>query len=262
MKNFYKNVSIVPIILILFLCVGVAAGYGYGNGNSGSGSGSSGSSGGVSASNVEPFSNIIKYEVRHNSLVANKSVEYAFTSPELGIYQILVNGKENQFDIPVRIETLKNKSKYATKQAPGIIYKNDTVLIGTKRINYITVRFRVENSWIKQNNLSMLPYLLKWNGTTWLVLKTNVIGKDDNYTYLESPKAGGTFLSIYAISAPPKRPNQIIASQGTTQKQEDSKDVSPEVIEEIKKEKGLPGFDSTTFIIGMMLLSVYLRRKR
>lgn len=253
MKNFYKNVNIVPIILILFLCVDIAAGYG---------GSSSGGSRGMSTSNVDPFSNIIKYEIRYNDFVVNKTVEYTFTTPEFGIYQVLINGKENEYDISVRIEDLRNKSKYAKKQAPGLIYKNETVLIGNKRINYIAIRYKVNNSWIKDNNLSnaQYPRLLKWNGTTWLVLKTNIIGKDNNYTYFEASKAGSVFLSIFAISAPPKMSNQTIASQGTIQKQEDNKDVAPEIIEEIE-EKKLPGFDSTTFIISMMLLSVYVKRK-
>jgi len=34
-------------------------------------------------------------------------VEYSFTLPELAIYQIVVTGKENQYDVPVKVEALK-----------------------------------------------------------------------------------------------------------------------------------------------------------
>lgn len=101
----------------------------------------------------EPYDNIDQYETITRNLVSNQTIDYAFISPEFSIYKVFINGKNNEYDIPVRIDSLKNKSIYAKKLVPGTIYKNENILIGTKRINYVALKFRVKNSWISDNKL-------------------------------------------------------------------------------------------------------------
>ena len=189
----------------------------------------------------------------------NQSVEYSFTTPEFSIYQILLYGKENEYDMPVRIESLKNTSRYA-KRAPGIVYRNENVWLGSSRLKYISVRFRVNNSWIKYNDLdnSRLFYLLKWNGTAWLVLRTNMIDKDVTYTYFEAQKAGNSRIGIFAISAPIRKTNTTDVV--TIEKDEN---VVP-VIEEIedKSPNRLSGFYIIITIVGTILSYIYICKKR
>lgn len=241
--------------------------YGYGGDSSGD------SGGAMATSNVDPYSNIVKYEVRDGNLIANLSIEYSFTTPEFGIYQILINGKENEFDIPIRIEDLRNTSIYA-EPVPGIVYRNENVWLGSTRVNYIGIRFRVKNSWITDNGIDdgRLPYLLKWNGTTWSVLKTNMTGKDDIYTYLESPKAGNSRIGIFAISAPTIRANGIMANDSINITTENM--VIPEhTVSDLngtgKKApsggigfKGYLGFGIVMTIIGIIIMLIYIGEKK
>lgn len=241
-----KILMIIVISLILAKVV-----YGYGEG-----------SGGMTASNIDPYGNIAKYEVRDGNLIYNKSVEYSFTTPEFGIYKVLINGKETEYDIPVRIENLRNTSKYA-KPAPGIVYRNENVWIGTKRLNYIGVIFKVKNSWMTENSLNETnhPYLLKWNGSTWLVLKTNTTGKDEIYTYLESPRAGSSYIGIFAISAPPKRintnGNNKTLENWSANFAEIEEDVVPDI--EVIENKKSPAFE---IVISMMILLIICTYKK
>lgn len=231
------------IVIFLILAKGV---YGYGEG-----------SGGMTTSNIDPYSNIVKYEVREGNLIYNRSVEYSFTTPEFGIFKVLVNGNETEYNIPVRIETLRNTSKYA-KPAPGIVYRNENVWIGTKRLNYVGIRFKVKNSWIVENNLNdtIHPYLLKWNGTVWLVLKTNITGNDSINTYFEAPRVGSSNIGIFAISAPPKIVNNMKVDWAPNSS-EIEENVDP-IIESIQI-KNSSAFD---IIISMLiLLIVYVCRK-
>lgn len=243
-------------ILIIFSTV-VTVGYGYGS----SSGGSSNSGRGITTSNIDSYNNIAKYETVEKNLVYNKSIEYSFTTPEFCIYQILVNGRENEFSIPIRIEDLKNTSRYA-KRAPGIVYRNENVWLGSTRINYIGIKFKIKNSWIDENGIddSRLPYLLKWNGTVWMVLKTNMTSKDGVYTYFESPKAGNSRIGIFAISAPAKKMNQTtnVSSKNVEQYEE----VIPNIVEEKEKvdNKELPGFDVVIAIIALSLIYVSKRR--
>ncbi len=252
---------LIKMILTVFVIfsITVMVGYGYGE------------SRGMTTSNVDPYSNIIKYEVVERNLIVNQSVEYPFTTPEFGIYQILAYGKENEYDISIRIEDLKNTSKYA-KPAPGIVYRNENVWLGSTRINYISVRFRVENSWIKDNGIDdgRLLYLLKWNGTVWSVLKTNMTGKDDIYTYFESPKAGNSRIGIFAISASMRRTdNSINATTGnsTVTSEEEYEEIAPDLEEKEEKDetnifKGFLGFGMVIVIIGIIIFLIYIGEKK
>jgi PGF-pre-PGF domain-containing protein len=190
MKTYHRLISITLIISILFSISAMTV-CGYGTSNI------------TDTKSKDSNGNIIVYETRHQNLVVNQSARYQFFAPELSIYEILVTGKSNELNTTVRVEDLIGTSRYVNKSSPGIVYRNENVWIGSDRVEYITVRFRVNNSWMNSNKLndSHYPHLLKWNGETWLVLKTDIVDKDNNNTYFEAPKAGSTSLSIFAISA-------------------------------------------------------------
>lgn len=258
MKMYHMPTKIILTFVIFSITVMVGYGYGYGGGGSSSG-GSNGGSRVITTSNIDPYSNIFKYEVVERNLIANQSVEYPFITQEFGIYQILVNGKENEYSVPIRIEDLKNTSIYAKKSAPGIVYKDENVWLGSGRIKYISVRIRVNNSWLENNSIDdgRIPYLLKWDGTTWLILKTNITGKDDTYTYLESSKAGNSRIGIFAISVPIKRLANMTLKNATISVDQ-YEEVVPEIEETEITHKNAPGFDVITIIIGII---IYMTRK-
>lgn len=203
----------------------------------------------------EPYDNIDQYETITRNLVSNQTIDYAFISPEFSIYKVFINGKNNEYDIPVRIDSLKNKSIYAKKLVPGTIYKNENILIGTKRINYVALKFRVKNSWISDNKLDdgNPPRLLVWNGTTWLMLATNTTGKDDAYTYYDAPKVGRFSLGVFAISAFPKKANQTHTITPSI-----NEDIVIPEIEEIDTPNKAPGFDIIITVIGIIISITYI----
>jgi hypothetical protein len=88
--------------------------------------------------------------------------------------------------------------------APGIIYKNVNIWVGTtgfavpKNIKEATIVFRVENSWLGSNNLAGSDIkMLHWDGNQWTQLETAQTTKDDTYTYYE---AKTNAFSPFAIS--------------------------------------------------------------
>lgn len=267
MKIYHELTKIILTAFIIF-SITVVIGYGYGGSSSGSSSSGSNSGGGVTNSNIDPYSNIVKYEVRDGNLFANKTTEYSFVTPEFSIYKILLNGKENEYGVSVRIEDLKNTSKLGNgmvKPAPGVVYRNENIGLGSSRLNYMGIMFRVKNSWLEDNGLndSRIPYLLKYNGTAWIVLKTNMTGKDNIYTYFESPKAGNSRVGLFAISAPINRivsANAIPKNISTTQ--EEYEEIIPDIEEKEIKSKGIPGFGIHMIIIGVALSLIYINKKR
>jgi PGF-pre-PGF domain-containing protein len=225
----------------------------------------------ISTSNVDPFDNIIKYEKRENDIIVDKSTTYVFTTPEFSIYEVTVNSRENFPMVPMRIEHLKSASVYTQEDAPGLVYANENVWIGSKRLNYMSVKFRINNSWMEENSINeeYVVSLLRWNGTTWLAYKITMTGTDDSYTYFESGnmstpllRAGTASLSLFAISAFPKK---IDASN--------TGDVMPTVQEEeiihpdkdeiyIDDTKNLPGFDIVTVMFSTILSIMLIRKIR
>ena len=153
------------------------------------GTGSSGSGGGGGGGGLvsgEPFDNIAKSESYDKDLVANMPVTYAFKTPELGVYEIALTGKENEPGVTLRAEALKGTSKQVTAQPPGTVYKNVNILAATQRMKEALIRFRVANSWFGSNNLAGSDVkMFHWDGSQWLQLETAQTAKDDTYYYYE-----------------------------------------------------------------------------
>jgi len=146
-----------------------------------------GGSGGSGIVTAEPYENIVKAETKEKSLLANQPVTYAFTSPELGVYEISITGKENENDIAVKVEALKNTSKLVTASAPGIVYKNLNILAGTRKIKEAIIRFKVDNSWLDSGSLAGSSIkIVKWDGSKWVQLETTEKTKDSAFTYYEA----------------------------------------------------------------------------
>ena len=176
-------------------------------GNSGSGGGGGGGGGGGIIT-AEPYTNILKFERQDADFIKGSPVTYSFTNPVFSIYQVLVTGRENEGQIGLRIEHLKNASALVNRNPPGAVYANENLWIGSKRVDYIVIRFRVNNSFLSDNGLETKDlYLLRFNDG-WTKLNTKVINSDGNYTYFEAKSPG---MSSFAVSGL-KNATQVSAS--------------------------------------------------
>ncbi len=155
--------------------------------------------------------NILKSETKVNDIVAYKPVEYSFTSPELAIYQIVITGKENQYDVPVKVEALKWSPESLPKSAPGKVYRNLNIIADTKNFKEASISFRAENSWIESSGLGYDEIkMFRWTGTEWSKLDTNKKTKDATYSYYEARTYG---FSHFAISGQKTEPVSAAVKQ-------------------------------------------------
>ncbi len=145
--------------------------------------------------------NIIKFETRYGGLVAGLSMVYKFTTPELAVYEVNITSIDNNGDTPLRIELLKGISVFPdVRSFPWTVYKYIDISLGTNKIDNVNIRYKVENSWLNNRNLSRYDIrLFIWNkeDKKWYVLKTKIINKDDGYVYYQSET---TDLSIFVIA--------------------------------------------------------------
>lgn len=210
-------------------------------------------SGGVTT--AEPFENIAKAERIERDLVADKPILYTFKTPELGIYEIVVTGKENEPLIAIRVEALKGTSKLVAAPAPGTVYKNVNIWAGSKRVREALVRFKVENSWIEGNSLARTEVqMLRWAEGEWKTLETREIGKDDLYTYFEAKTPSLSMFAISGIKPVPTPTPEVTITPTPT----------PEVITPTPTptKKPTPGFEIAASLIAIALVYLLVKKRR
>lgn len=135
---------------------------------------------------IKKSENIAKFEIRDKNLITGLPVTYQFTTSDIAIYEVNVTGITNESYISLNIKLLKGVPIYA-KSFPWTVYKYYDISLDTRQIRKMTLRYRVENSWINNSNVSDIR-LFRWNGTAkkWYELSSKIINKDSNYTYYES----------------------------------------------------------------------------
>jgi len=167
--------------------------------SSGTSSGGGGE-GGPGVTTSEPFENIEKAERYDKSLIANTPVTYSFSAAEHGLSEVIITGKENENWIAVRIEALKGSSKNVGTPAPGTVYKNLNIIVGTKKIKEAIIKFKVENSWLNSNDLAGSDVrLVRWDGSKWEQLETALMSKDATSTYYEAKTYAFSYFAIIAL---------------------------------------------------------------
>lgn len=151
---------------------------------------------------TEPPENIVKTERYDKDLIADTPVIYTFKEPEHRISEIVVTSKENLKDIPIRVEALKDTAKGVSTHAPGAVYKNLNIVVGTTKIKEAVIKFNVENSWLDSNNLASSDVrMIKWDGSKWNTLETTEKNKGGTFTYYEAKT--DSFSSFAITSTPP-----------------------------------------------------------
>ncbi|MCZ7382754.1 MAG: PGF-pre-PGF domain-containing protein [Candidatus Methanoperedens sp.] len=163
-----------------------------GGGNNPSSSGGGGGGGGGGGPSGENYSNILVKENYDLYIAKDIVTSYAFTNKSNPVEFVNITGNTSAGIINVAVEALKNTSTLVKNPAPGIIYKNVNIWVGTtgfavpKNIKEATIVFRVENSWLASNGLGGSDVRLeKWDGSQWRQLETSEITRDDLYTYFE-----------------------------------------------------------------------------
>lgn len=250
MENKLKIVYATFAILMIVAIVAVSASsYGYGEG---SGEGTC-NEGVVTGENL---GNVANYQTIEKDLIDNMSIIYEFTSPEFSIYQVIITSKEYKCQVAVRLEHLKGTSKLAKVDAPGNVYVNENIWIGTRIIqDDILIRFRVKNSWMSDNSITsndirLLQYDIKEGN--WKQLETNTIGTDDTYMYFDTKAAGILILAISGLKEEVVTRVPIVMPPPTVKETT----IIPEPIGTTKA----PGFEIA--IAAMAISAIYIFRRR
>ncbi len=181
-------------------------GSGGNTGSSGGGSGGGGGGGGGGGTSGENYSNIEVKEKYDLFIFKDKLTSYTFNHSN-PILSVNITGNVNAGETTATVEVLRNTSSLINYSAPGKVYKNVNIWVGTsgfavpKNIKEAVITFRVENSWLDSNNLESSDItLVRWNGSYWNQLETSEIIKDSTYAYYEAKTYAFSPFAIKGIS--------------------------------------------------------------
>lgn len=223
-------------------------------------SGSSGGSGGGGVVTDEDLKNINNYQSIEGNLQAGKEVRYDFNKVGAGIFYAVVTGKENEYDITIRVENLKAQPKKATSPAPNIVYLYTNILSGSQRMASAKIGFKVANTWFDSNKIdpnTVKMYRLidgKWN-----VQETRLVGNDAENSIYE---ASTTEFSKFAITGEVPQALEmptVVPTPVQTAVTETTPEQTPAPI--VTPQPQTPGFNAIIGLIGL-LFAIYIRNKR
>lgn len=152
-------------------------------------SGSSSFGEGISVTG-ERYDNILAKAVATRYIV--NDVERTFTFTEvIDITYINITADLTVGDVKATVESLNTTSSLLSKSPKGRVYKNIKIWLGDyrfeKRIIDSSIGFRVEKTWLKENNVPEFSVRMSvYKGSSWNILPTYKIGEDDTYVYYEA----------------------------------------------------------------------------
>jgi len=153
---------------------------------------------GIVLTTEEPSENVVKFEVRKIN-ISTDPITYTYNIVDVPIYEMTIEGVNNEDNVLSRIELLKNRSKSIDKSAPGSAYRNINIFVESK-IESVTIKYKIENSWINDNNIllnTIAMYMWDRKDREWEELETSLSYEDGRYTYFESITES---LSYFVIS--------------------------------------------------------------
>ena len=180
---------------------------------------SGGGGGGGGGTSGENFLNIEVKEKYDHDIFKDKVTSYIFTDRGNPILFVNVTGNVSAGEINTAIEVLKNTSSLVKSPAPGIVYKNMNVWMGTsgfatpKNIKEAFIKFKVDNNWMSANSVTSSDIILKnWNGNSWVDLETRALSKDDTNTFFEGKTYAFSSFAIAVNTAEVKPADTVLGS--------------------------------------------------
>lgn len=161
-------------------------------------SGSSGGSSGGGSIGISPdiaANNVVASEHTNSRAVSGMPVEFNFKEPLNPVTYIGFTSGITSSDVPVTIEILEHTSASVSKPPEGIVYRNINIWMGytgfsrTENIIDASLKFKVDSSWIEDNNLDPEELVFMHYDETnnvWEPVSTELIEVLDGYAYYQS----------------------------------------------------------------------------
>lgn len=169
---------------------------------------SSGSGGGGGGGTTgEKYENIAVKEVQGIFVNAGSRISYEFSKDGNAITSVRFDALKNFGNIQAIVETLKGRSSFAKADAPGNVYQQMNIWVGSigfvnpDNVENLLIGFKVKKSWLEENDADAASMkLYRYADGSWNGLSTSVVGEDDAYVYFESLTPGFSPFAIVSES--------------------------------------------------------------
>ena len=180
-----------------------------GSSSGGSSHHSSGGSSNGGGGSPEPQSNVEVKEISQAVVTSGKPIEFDFTKNATCVVYASFDAKKTAGKTTAIAEQLKGKSTLVSVLDSGEVYRYFNLWVGnsgfatSKNIENPVVCFKIEKSWIKNNNINQSLVTLQWYDKGWQSLYTEKVKEDQNYVYFKSKTPGFSYFAItgYNIDA-------------------------------------------------------------
>ncbi|PWB51956.1 MAG: hypothetical protein C3F06_09220 [Candidatus Methanoperedenaceae archaeon] len=221
------------------------------------GGGGGGGGGGKSAENSTNIEVIEKYDIE---ILKDVLTPIRFKDTKNPIMFVNITGNKSLGVITASIEVLKDTSTIVKVPPEGLVYKNANIWVGTsgmavpKNIREALIRFKVDNSWMSTNGvLANDIILMKWDGSSWSQLETQVSSRDDTNTYFVGTTNSFSPFAITGVKSSVTS-TQVTIPAGTSTPQK--------VIETTPRETSTPGFNIVLAFAAISGLYLLGRKRR
>ena len=156
---------------------------------------------------IEPASNIYAKELVIRNVMGGYPARFDFVENTTCITDIEFDPLMTFRKTITTAEVLKGISVFVQEPPTGRIYQYTDIFVGDKEAGLPThlknglVGFKVEKSWIKDNNVNESLVTLQWYNNSWEPLYTEKVGEDNNYVYFESKTPGFSFFVITELNS-------------------------------------------------------------
>jgi PGF-pre-PGF domain-containing protein len=230
-------------------------------------SGSSGGGGGGTSG--EAFKNILISETEREYVNKGSEVSYHFDSEGNIVQYINFTGVTSSGTIAAKVEILNHTSAMVDQAPTDIVYKNLNIWVGnlgwanSRNIANPTINFKVQKSWIKENNMDKSTIRLnRYCDGNWNPLATIRIGDDADYLYFEAETPGFSPFAITGRKVSTLSSSDVAGVSSTTGSGiiEDISDQVPEPDQTTAQKE--PGFSLFACVTVMLIVVEILRKKK
>ncbi|MCK5063612.1 MAG: PGF-pre-PGF domain-containing protein, partial [Candidatus Aenigmarchaeota archaeon] len=123
------------------------------------------------------------------------------TNEDIGFTEILIEVNNPANNVKITVTKLESKPVSVIHSVSGNVYRYLEVAkqnIENENINRAEIKFKVEKSWLDNNNLDKNTVALERYDNGWQKLKTNMVSEDFQFVYYNAETEG---FSYFAVSA-------------------------------------------------------------
>jgi PGF-pre-PGF domain-containing protein len=225
--------------------------------------------GGGSVGSPEPAKNVQVKENSQTFISSGEDVTFNFTKNATCVESIAFRSTKTVGKTATIVEELKNKSSLVSGVPEGIVYKLFNLWVGndgygnSKNIENSSVNFKVNTSWVNENNISKSSITLnKYDDKKkeWVELPVNLTGEDNQFLHFTANVPG---YSSFAITCKEGERNAIAAEPAQITKNSTAGSNASTIANKVAEEnKNTPGFSIISGIVCLFCIFLYGSKKR